>query len=610
MVSFALLLLFMLRLQPVSIEKPPEQIRFSINEIHTNYAVAGWEKGKLLLYDAQDYGLDDVIEGNISCEAINAQKNFGLFDFTAYMNKRHVKYACHLKNGLLQASGNTPRAMLYRHVNHYEEEMQKWLKLTLYHIGEDEENKLELIGSTGMHLILLLQGVTSLCTLWVSKRKANGICLMIITAIASITAWRDSLLRMFCFRLISFLLPHYDQSDRLGIAVLLLLLIRPYLAAELVFVLPFLFRFLALFKSERFPRLCFTFAILLPLQFYYFHEVDMLSLLLFGVIRFFYALNYGCALLSLVLPFTFLFSVAQHMLAYVQALEAFHIAFYYQASTVFVWLWLALLLRYFRTQSLKVLGALGCMLLYTQLAPYLRPYAQVLMIDVGQGDCTLISLPYHQGNILIDVAGSDTRDIPQDIIVPALHAQGITSLDIVIITHDDMDHSGGLKRLQQLMEVKQVIRTKQDDVDIGDFRLQFLLSDTVLTDRNENSIITYFDAYDTSFLFMGDAGKQAERLLIKRYPNLKADILKVGHHGSKSASSPAFLQSLHPTIGLISCGAHNYYGHPHAEVLSALAKAQVNVLDTPHKGAVSIKISNIFCIYKTAAHDFGIINNR
>ena len=160
------------------------------------------------------------------------------------------------------------------------------------------------------------------------------------------------------------------------------------------------------------------------------------------------------------------------------------------------------------------------------------------------------------------------------------------------------------------MEVKRLITAKQNDVTFGSFHFQFLLAEKEFSDKNENSLITYSDLFGLRFLFMGDAGKQAETALMKLYPNLRADILKVGQHGSKSASSPLFLHSLHPFIGLISCGAHNFYGHPHQEVLTALANTKVKVLDTPHYGAVSIKITNIFQIYKTATHDFGIIKLR
>lgn len=610
LISFALLFFIMLRIIPKTVPAIDQHVQLRIREIHTSYAVADYDQGSILLYQANDYGFDDVLSADISCKAISSQKNFGLFDFSSYMKKRGITQSCQLNSGSLLRQGNTLRAYMWRRMQNYDDATQQWLKQTLYHIQTNDEEPLELIGSTGIHLSMLLHMLTSLFSLWITKRKAQSFSLAIIAFTAHLTSWRDSLLRIFCFRLIAFLLPKSDRSDRLGIAVLLLLTLRPYIVNELVFVLPFLFRFLALFKQEALPRFCYTFAVLIPLQFYYFHEVDMISLLLFGIIRFFYMINYACAFLSLLFPLSFLRYVGDMMLNAVQILEAYHLSFYYQASVLFVLLWIHFLLSLLYKKNRKSLLALALLCLYTQAEPYLRPYAQVLMLDVGQGDCTLISLPFHQGNILIDVAGSEKRNIPKDIIVPALHAQGITSIDAVIITHDDLDHSGGLDQLRELMKVKTVITEKQSDLTIGSFRFQFLLKDDEFDDKNENSIITYSNLFGLRFLFMGDAGKQAEAVMMKHYPKLTADVLKVGHHGSKSASSPPFVHSLHPIVALISCGAHNFYGHPHQEVLSALENAQVRILDTPNYGSVSIKITNIFQFYKTATHDFGIINTR
>lgn len=525
LISLPLLLLIMLRVMPHSAPVPDRHVQLRIREIHTSYVIADYEQGSVLLYEADDYGFDDVISADISCEALNSRKNFGLFDFSAYMEKRRITQSCQLNSGSLLRQGNTLRAYIWRKIQHYDDSTKQWLKQTLYHIQTKDEEPLELIGSTGIHLSMLLHMLTSLFSLWITKRKAQSFSLAIIALIAHLTSWRDSLLRIFCFRLIAFLLPKSNRSDRLGIAVLLLLTFRPYIVNELVFVLPFLFRFLALFKQEALPRFCYTVIVLIPLQFYYFHEVDMISLLLFGIIRFFYTINYACAFISMLLPLPLLRYVGDMMLNTVQILETYHLSFYYQASVLFVLLWLHCLLSLFYKRNRKSLLALAMLCLYTQAEPYLRPYAQVLMLDVGQGDCTLISLPFHQGNILIDVAGSETKNIPKDIIVPALHAQGITSIDAVIITHDDLDHSGGLAQLQELMKVKTVITEKQSDLTIGSFHFQFLLKDDEFDDQNENSIITYSKLFKLRFLFMGDAGKQAEAVLMKHYPKLTADVL-------------------------------------------------------------------------------------
>lgn len=609
LISFALLFLITLRMIPQSDIQPFHQIRIRINEVHTSYAIAEWHQGKFLLYGAEKYGVEDEIDAAVSCTQLSSQKNFGLFDFSAYMKKRNINYSCQLKKASLKSSGGSLRAGLWQRVQDFESPTKDWLLRSLYHIHEKEEG-LELIGSTGLHLSLFLHVLSALFSLWLSKRRAKGICLFLLALAAKLLTWSDSLLRIFCFHLVDWLIPQANQKDRLGIAVLLVLICRPYLVNELVFVLPFLFRFLALFQKRPLPRPFFASCVLLPLQFYYFHEVDVISMLLFGVLRYFYMINYGCALISCLFPLPLWRFIGNHMLDVIRMLEAIHIPFYYQASLIFVCLWLYFLLRFFHKRRKSELLALVLMLVYTQSAPYFRPYAHVLMLDVGQGDCTLISLPFHQGNILIDVAGSETRNIPKDIIVPALQAQGITSIDLLIITHDDLDHSGGLEQLKELMEVKRVITNKQDAIAMGRFHFQFLLSDYTFEDKNENSIITFCDLFKLRFLFMGDAGKQAEALLMKRYPSLSADILKVGHHGSKSASSKTFIHSVHPMMALISCGAHNFYGHPHKEVLSTLEAEKVKLLDTPHTGAVSIKITNIFQIYKTAADDFGIINIR
>lgn len=194
-------------------------------------------------------------------------------------------------------------------------------------------------------------------------------------------------------------------------------------------------------------------------------------------------INYGCALITLLFPFALMQEIGTAVLSIVSSIEAFHLSFYYQASLCFILLWLSALLKLLQRRNIKAMCALVMLLLYSQTAPYLRPYAQVLMLDVGQGDCTLISLPFHQGNILIDVAGSESRNIPKEIIVPALHAQGITSIDLLIITHDDLDHSGGLEQLQELMEVKRVITAKQNDVTFGSFHFQFLLAEKEFSDK-------------------------------------------------------------------------------------------------------------------------------
>ena len=158
----------------------------------------------------------------------------------------------------------------------------------------------------------------------------------------------------------------------------------------------------------------------------------------------------------------------------------------------------------------------------------------------------MISLPYGQGVMLVDVMGSKYKNIPKDIIMEQLRMRGIRKIDTVLLTHDDYDHSGGLKELQECIPITQIITEKQEKGSIRNYEFPIVLYDYQHPDSNENSIITYFDFYGLRVLLMGDAGVEAEAELMKKYPKLEVDVLKLGHHGSKTSSSLPFLHQLQP----------------------------------------------------------------
>ncbi len=607
-VSLCLLGLLWWRSIPQTISPLPDSLRFTVLEVRNTYVVAKGNGTRFLVSGLEEAVPDDVIEARIQCDKIQANRNFGVFDFVAYWQRRNVSSRCEITQVIEQHSGATPRAKFWQRIQAHEEDVSEWLKETLLHLRSDEET-LSLITADGMYITLLLRLLHYLLSLWLSKRHSDTIALGLSAILAYLTSFRDTLVRIICFRLIPWLFPDHSTQDNLGISVLVLLFLRPYLAKELCLALPFAFRFISLFAVKKPLRLAMSALILIPLQFYYFHTVDLWQILLMMPLRLLLMMNYTLALFYVIFPLSLWYEASRHLLEWARSLDLWQACFYYQASFWFIILWYGILLAFLGRGERRYAWMLITLFCFTQAEPYLRPYAEVMMIDVGQGDCTLISLPFHQGNILIDAAGSEYRDHATDIIVPVLQARGIRALDLVIITHEDLDHNGALPQLQEQIPIKQIIRTKQQDtVRFGHFQFQFLLTDREFSDRNENSLITYFQAFDTTFLFMGDSGKEAEKALLKSYPSIHADVLKVGHHGSKSASSPPFIHQVHPLLGLISCGARNFYGHPASQTLETLENEAVHILDTPHHGAVSIKITNIFSIYKTATNEFGIIS--
>ena len=232
----------------------------------------------------------------------------------------------------------------------------------------------------------------------------------------------------------------------------------------------------------------------------------------------------------------------------------------------------------------------------------------VSYIDVGQGDATLIS----KGNfhMLID-AGKNERGTT---VVEYLKKEKVDKLDILVGTHPDSDHIGGLddvlenipvdtvylpeakKETKTYQEVETALEQKGKQSQMpeigksytydGNIIIRFLGPLRDYKDANDNSLVVQLAYGRNRFLFMGDAEEEAEKDIIKQQYDLECDVLKVGHHGSYTATSDAFLQESNPVYAVISCGEGNSYGHPHAEVLAKLEDDDVQIYRTDTMGTV------------------------
>lgn len=246
---------------------------------------------------------------------------------------------------------------------------------------------------------------------------------------------------------------------------------------------------------------------------------------------------------------------------------------------------------------------------------------KVSFIDVGQGDSILIQLPYNQGNYLIDTGGQLPFEkeawakkrkpftIGGSTLTPVLKSKGINRLDKVIITHSDADHMEGLDDLQKnitineliyakgaenkpimkealaaMPKVKQTIILAGAEWQIGENSFECLYPDKAGEGGNDDSIVLKAELDDKVWLFTGDLEANGEKGISEQ--PIKADILKVGHHGSKTSSSKEFIQKVKPTFAVISCGLNNRFGHPHAETINTLETAGVTILRTDVQGEI------------------------
>lgn len=240
---------------------------------------------------------------------------------------------------------------------------------------------------------------------------------------------------------------------------------------------------------------------------------------------------------------------------------------------------------------------------------------RVLVFDVGQGDSILVSFPNNGGNVLIDTSG-DTMNYESsnnvgNKIIPYLKTVGITKIDYLVISHGDFDHMGEAINLVNNFEVDNIVfncgefnnlenelievldRKKIKyylcikELNIDKYKLQFL-NTKEYDNENDNSSVIYFNYNSYKFLFMGDAGVEKEKDILEKYNISDIDVLKVGHHGSKTSSDKKFIDEIKPKYSIISVGKNNRYGHPNKEVLDTLNDSKI--YRTDQDGSIMFKI--------------------
>ena len=239
------------------------------------------------------------------------------------------------------------------------------------------------------------------------------------------------------------------------------------------------------------------------------------------------------------------------------------------------------------------------------------------VLDIGQGDATLIS---KDGKwVLID--SGDVEHRPQ--MKEYLKQYGISNLSKVIVTHPHADHMGGMLAVFQTVSIEEIyddgiatstntyrtylknIKAKNvkyhkakagdhialfDGVDFAVLAPVKELKDSKgEADLNNNSICGRLSYGNFSMMFTGDAEEVEEKTILGNGGSLKSDVLKIGHHGSRTSSSAAFVKAVSPKLGVISLGAGNSYGHPHAKTLKTMEKYGVEILRTDRDGTITIK---------------------
>jgi len=255
-------------------------------------------------------------------------------------------------------------------------------------------------------------------------------------------------------------------------------------------------------------------------------------------------------------------------------------------------------------------ASVGLLVVPLQGAEAATPKIKVHYIDIGQGDAIYIKMPSGE-DIVIDGGNKGKGDE----LVAYLKKQKVDDIEVLISTHPDADHIGGLDEVLDSFKVKNVyapkvkhttqaykdfllavkrekltIKTAKADVSLpvkGGVKAQFVgpVKEYAKSDLNNWSAVLHVAYKKNTFLFTGDAELKSEQDMIAKKKTLRADVLKVGHHGAKTSTSATFLKYVKPKYGVISVGK-NAYGHPTKEVVTNLKRAKATMLRTDKSGTI------------------------
>lgn len=598
------------------------------------------------------FGQQIKLEGVFQLPSKN--RNFHLFDYRNFLKSKGIRQQMSiLKLVVLDHKVSYPyqfKNRLWKHIASFSRADQ--LKLFLFGSKEEVDPVVmeqyqacgisHLMAVSGMHVGILL-GI-AIHIFGSPKRFFSYLALVLFLFFYSFLAgFTPSILRASCFFALlhgkKFLHIASSNLESFLFLVSIFLIVCPYYWYHVGFLFSFLISFFLLWMRMEptnywkglFETSCGTFLISIPLMLRTFFSINLLTpiynLLFVPLVTF---LIFPLALATLVLPFLEpLFNGSIDLLERTafwcsQIPSSLSFAQLSVLQTLFFTIFLFWVLHKWKKGYPQWMLLVPLLLGVLYFLPSLVQPSKLVILDVGQGDATL--LQFDGRAVLIDTGGMvsfpkeawkqkrKSYSIADSILIPYLKASGIHYLDALFLTHGDFDHAGEAISLLQKFKVNQVFfnlgeknsleqqieavlnkkRIPYRALGVGCFfigKQQFCSwNDGTFLSENDNSLVLDTKIKQQHILLMGDASKEVEEKL-GVYFESSVDILKVGHHGSRTSTSASFLKKIRPKYATISVGDKNRYGHPHQETLQRLEEYHIRTFLTSRDGMIEFQFN-------------------
>lgn len=473
---------------------------------------------------------------------------------------------------------------------------------------------------SGMHISLLASIILFILNKFKKSKYNVFIVIVFLIFYLIITNYQASIVRSIVFYILLniFKTINYkiDIKDVLILSISLILLVYPKYIYNLGFIYSSLISFTLIYYSKYFKYkylinillISFiSFFVSLPITVNNNYEINLLSIFIniifVPLISF---IVYPLSLLTFIFPF--LINLFNFIINIIESISSLLYKFDFLIINIPKMNFLAIAIYYLLFYTFLSLNKkyIVLFIVYIFMLKYVNlmdSHCYVYFLDVGQGD--MITIKYKDECIVIDTGGKKYGSNYEimDSIITFFKSIGINNVDNLIITHGDSDHIGNANYLINNFDVK---RIKINNGEINELekalpkdkiiskvttKLNFqILDHTLKSEENDNSIISYLNIFNTKFIFMGDAPKEVENEIINKY-KIQVDVIKIGHHGSKTSSDYNFLKTIKPKYAIISSGRNNIYNHPHKETLDTLNSLNIKYFNTQDFGTILIKIS-------------------
>ena len=359
-----------------------------------------------------------------------------------------------------------------------------------------------------------------------------------------------------------------------------------------------------------------SFLVSIPISLYHFQQINLLSIIYNLIfVPFISIIIFPFSLIVGLIPglegiYSFSISILENTSLFLSKISIGKVIFK-RLPLILYMIYFLFIIIYLFIPKRKIIILFVFLLIFHYLFPLLDSSIYITILDVSQGDSTLIE----QGRttILIDTGGIRKTSLTNNVLLPVFRSKGIRIINYLIITHGDYDHMGEAINLVDSFKVEKVIFNCGDfnnlenelikeldkrkipyyscikELNIDNNKLYFLQTKEY-DNENDNSNVIYTEIDGYKFMLMGDAGTEKEKDILEKYNISNIDVLKVGHHGSKTSSSKTFINEMNPKYSIISVGKNNRYGHPNKEVLNLLEDSKI--YRTDQDGSIMFKIMN------------------